>query len=117
MAGPATAASRPAAYARRAVKRGESATASSPGQEGAGSGFLARCLAKNQGSTPSQRGLWRNCIYEEIRSVEQAQEHLSIESMCGLARVSRAGFYRDWERREPEVEGMELRTRIQQIVL
>jgi transposase InsO family protein len=37
--------------------------------------------------------------------------------MCGLARVSRAGFYRDWEQCEPEVEGMELRTQIQQIVL
>jgi transposase InsO family protein len=34
-----------------------------------------------------------------------------------LARVSRAGFYRDWEQREPQVEGMELRARIQQIVL
>lgn len=37
--------------------------------------------------------------------------------MCGLARVSRAGFYRDWERQEPRVEGMELRARIQQIVI
>ena len=37
--------------------------------------------------------------------------------MCGLAGVSRAGFYRDWERREPQVEGMELRARIQQIVI
>lgn len=37
--------------------------------------------------------------------------------MCGLARVSRAGFYRDWKRREPEAEGMGLRARIQQIVI
>jgi putative transposase len=37
--------------------------------------------------------------------------------MCQLARVSRASFYRDWEQREPKVEAMELRTRIQQIVI
>jgi putative transposase len=37
--------------------------------------------------------------------------------MCHVARVSRAGFYRDWQQRQPEVEEMELRARIQQIVL
>ncbi len=52
-----------------------------------------------------------------MRRVEQAQEHLSIELMCRVAEVSRAGFYRDWERREAKVEAMELRARIQQIVV
>jgi len=52
-----------------------------------------------------------------MRQVEQAQEHLSIESMCGVTGVSRASFYRDWEQREPKVEAMELRARIQQIVI
>lgn len=37
--------------------------------------------------------------------------------MCRVAGVSRAGFYRDWEQREPKVETMELRDRIQQIVV
>ncbi len=37
--------------------------------------------------------------------------------MCHLARVSRASYYRDWERREPEVEATELRSRIQQIAI
>ena len=37
--------------------------------------------------------------------------------MCRVAGVSRAGFYRDWERREPKVEAMELRARIQQIAI
>jgi putative transposase len=37
--------------------------------------------------------------------------------MCHVARVSRAGFYRDWQQRQPEVEEMALRARIQQIVL
>jgi putative transposase len=52
-----------------------------------------------------------------MRRVEQAQEHLSIELMCRVAGVSRAGFYRGWERQEPEAEAMELRARIQQIVI
>jgi transposase InsO family protein len=37
--------------------------------------------------------------------------------MCHAARVSRAGFYRDWKEREPQSEEMELRARIQQIVV
>jgi putative transposase len=37
--------------------------------------------------------------------------------MCHAAQVSRAGFYRDWQERKPEAEEMELRSRIQQIVV
>lgn len=37
--------------------------------------------------------------------------------MCRAAGVSRAGFYRDWKEREPQSEEMELRARIQQIVV
>ncbi|HYX53638.1 MAG TPA: IS3 family transposase [Candidatus Limnocylindrales bacterium] len=37
--------------------------------------------------------------------------------MCQAAGVSRAGFYRDWQEREPEAEEMELRSCIQQIVV
>jgi putative transposase len=43
--------------------------------------------------------------------------HLSIESMCRLGQVSRAGFYRHWREREPRSEELELRARMQQIVL
>jgi putative transposase len=43
--------------------------------------------------------------------------HLSIESMCRLARVSRAGFYRHWQRRQPRAEQTELRAQIHEIVL
>lgn len=43
--------------------------------------------------------------------------HLSIESMCRLGQVSRAGFYRHWREREPRVEETELRTRMHEIVL
>jgi len=47
----------------------------------------------------------------------QAQGGLSIERMCELGKVSRAGFYRHWQRHEPQAEEMEVRAQIQQIVL
>jgi putative transposase len=43
--------------------------------------------------------------------------HLSIESMCRLGQVSRAGFYRHWQEHEPRVEQAELRARMHEIVL
>lgn len=45
------------------------------------------------------------------------QGSLSVERMCHLAQVSRAGFYRAFQQREPQQEEMELRSGIQQIFL
>jgi hypothetical protein len=45
------------------------------------------------------------------------QGSMSIERMCQLAAVSRAGFYRFLQERTPVDEDMELRSAIQQIVL
>jgi transposase InsO family protein len=45
------------------------------------------------------------------------QSSLSVERMCHLAQVSRAGFYRSLQQREPVAEDMEVRSAIQQIVL
>jgi putative transposase len=45
------------------------------------------------------------------------QTHLSVESMCRLAQVSRAGFYRRWREREPRTEETELRAEVQRIAL
>ena len=45
------------------------------------------------------------------------QGNLSIERMCQLAQVSRAGFYRSLQERLPVEEEMEVRATIQQIVL
>jgi putative transposase len=47
----------------------------------------------------------------------QPQSHLTIESMCRLAQVSRAGYYRYWQKSEPRVEESALRAQIQEIVL
>jgi putative transposase len=43
------------------------------------------------------------------------QGNLSIERMCQLVAVSRAGFYRSLQEREPVEEDMEVRSAIQQI--
>jgi putative transposase len=43
------------------------------------------------------------------------QGKLSIERMCQLASVSRAGFYRSLQEQEPGEEDMEVRSTIQKI--
>jgi transposase InsO family protein len=45
------------------------------------------------------------------------QGKLSIERMCHLAEVSRAGFYRSLQEQQPQQEEMEVRSAIQQVVL
>src|SRR3989454_9943014 len=45
------------------------------------------------------------------------QGSMSVERMCQLAEVSRAGLYRSLQERTPVEEDMELRSAIQQIVL
>jgi putative transposase len=45
------------------------------------------------------------------------QGRLSIERMCALAMVSRAGFYRSLQQRDPDVEEMEMRSAIQAIAV
>ncbi len=45
------------------------------------------------------------------------QGKLSVERMCALTAVSRAGFYRSLHEREPDLEEMELQSAIQAIVI
>jgi putative transposase len=45
------------------------------------------------------------------------QGNLSIERMCELARVSRASFYRSFQKQEPMEEELEVRSTIQQIAI
>lgn len=45
------------------------------------------------------------------------QGSLSIERMCELAQVSRAGFYRSLREQQPVEEEMEVRSAIQQIAV
>ena len=71
------------------------------GREDARGGFFQRCLAKSTGSTPADRQLWRDGIYDQIRDVMSQQGSLSIERMCQWAPVSRAGFYRSLQASQP----------------
>lgn len=64
-----------------------------------------------------QQALWRDGIYDQIREVMPMQGSLSIEQMCQLAGVSRAGFYRFLKARVPSEEDIEVRSAIQQVAL
>ena len=88
-----------------------------PGREGSVARFFQRCLAKSRGSMPEQRNHWRDGIYDQIREVMPMQGKLSVERMCCLTAVSRAGFYRSLKEQEPDTEEMELRSAIQAIVI
>ena len=61
--------------------------------------------------------LWRYGIYDQIREVMPMQGSLSIERMCLLAGVSRAGFYRFLKAHVPREEETEVRSAVQQVVL
>jgi transposase InsO family protein len=52
-----------------------------------------------------------------MRELMHLQGSLSIEGMCGLAQVSRAGFYRNLGLHAPQEEEMEVRAAIQEIAL
>ena len=64
-----------------------------------------------------QQALWRDGIYDQIREVMPMQGGLSIERMCLLAGVSRAGFYRFLKAHVPSEEETEVRSAIQQVAL
>jgi len=42
---------------------------------------------------------------------------MSIERGCELGRVSRAGFYRDWQEQQPREAEVAIRDRVQRIAL
>jgi putative transposase len=52
-----------------------------------------------------------------IQDRQAEQGALSIESMCELAKVSRAGFYRDWQQRQPLEAEMAIREAVQKVAL
>jgi hypothetical protein len=89
-----------AEFARiQAAQRGEPFEAGLGGKD-LGSGFFQKCLAKSRGSTPAERQVWREGIYEQLQEMMPLQGGLSVERMCELAPVSRAGFYR-WVQEPP----------------
>ena len=66
---------------------------------------------------PEQKREFRVGIYRTIQQIVAAQGQPSIEEMCALAGVSRAGFYRDWENKEPKECEIEIRDAVQRAAL
>ena len=66
---------------------------------------------------PAEQRCWRKDVYDQIRGVMFVQGGLSIERMCRLADVSRAGFYRSYEAKMPAEDELKLRALVQEIVL
>jgi transposase InsO family protein len=56
-------------------------------------------------------------MYAYIRAYMQPQGELSVEWMCHSLQVSRAGFYRSLQQKEPDQEEMLLRDRLHAIAL
>src|ERR1700679_2181069 len=79
---------------RRAATPAHCGSGTSGGATGAGTGFFLRCLAAHRGKSPEAGTEFRQAVYEQIRHVDGQQGELSIERMCILAAVSRAGYYR-----------------------
>ena len=97
---------------------GERAVEAAVGGEGAGAGFFQRSLAASRSSTPGSERSWRDAVYGFIgKGTESGQGGLSVERMCQLAEVSRAGYYRGFKEKAPEAEAMAVRAAVQQIAL
>jgi len=92
-------------------------TRSSLRGEGDGGGFFKGCLAKNRGSAPGEQRAGRDSIYDQIRGLMSLQGSMTVERMCELGPVSRAGFYRFLQEERPIEEEMEVRSAIQQIAV
>jgi hypothetical protein len=66
---------------------------------------------------PRELCVWRADIYDYIRSVMSLQGGLSVERMCLLTGLSRAGFYRHLRTADHWEEEVEVRSQVQKIVL
>jgi transposase-like protein len=64
--------------------------------------IFRECLAKDRGESAEEEQQWRESLHAEIRSRMRAQGGLSIQRMCQLAGISRASFYRHWEKRRTD---------------
>jgi HTH-like domain len=60
---------------------------------------------------------WRHRIHDEIRARMRLQGCLSVERMCQLAEVSRAGFHRYLQGGSEAEEALALRSAIQDVVM
>ncbi|MFN7024550.1 MAG: hypothetical protein ACK4QP_08525, partial [Pseudorhizobium sp.] len=66
---------------------------------------------------PTERQAWRDGIYMVIEAMmaSKLQGQTSVERMCRLAGVSRAGYYRHWQASAPRMEDIGLRDALQRL--
>src|SRR5262245_13030576 len=85
----------------------------------AGSRFFSTCLADHQGKTPAERRVWREVVNASITTLTtpRPQGMPSVERMCLLAGVSRAGYYRHFQASAPGQEETVVRDAIQRLAL
>src|SRR5271155_4075973 len=81
--------------------------------------FFSASLAACEGEGVSQRRAWRRAVYEVIQTMTSSlpQGQVTIERLCRLARVSRAGYYRLWQASAPREHDTAVRDAIQRLVL
>ena len=67
----------------------------------------------------SQHRAWRRAVYEVIQTMTSSvpQGQVTIERLCRLARVSRAGYYRFWQASAPRQHDTAIGDAIQRLVL
>src|SRR5580704_554559 len=84
-----------------------------------GTGFFSASLAASRGSTPAERQAWRTGVYATITAMTspRPQGELTVERMCVLAGLNRAGYYRRWQASAPRQEETTVRDAIQRVVL
>jgi hypothetical protein len=108
----------PPANSREVTLRGRGQpTQAGVGREGPGSRLFQRGRAHRRGATPAAWKRWRAGLDAHIRDVMSGQGHLSIERMCDLAQVSRAGFYRSLRAYHPVEAERDVRSAIQGIAV
>ena len=68
---------------------------------------------------PAERRAWRAGVYTVIQAMTTSlpQGKLTVERMCALAGVSRAGYYRHWAASAPRQEETAVRDAIQRVAL
>ncbi len=76
--------------------------------------FFSASLAASRGKRS-----WREGVYAVIETMTKSlpQGELTIERMCTLTALNRAGYYRHWRRSAPREEAMTVRDAIQRVAL
>src|SRR5579863_1087420 len=64
------------------------------GQQTAGDRFFKKVLATHRGTAGVGGRAWKPAVYGQIQEQARGEADMSIEGMCSLSKVSRAGYYR-----------------------